>query len=387
MEFNRVRSGLFFFLFLVMFLPFLQHCFSFVESGKLNGYIVSSPNPTFSYGKWWDGSYQIQKAGFVNDSVGFRPDFVRLTNQIDYDLFSEIHSSEVYLGKNGQLFTKVHVDEYFGADKIGTDTVMALMVKLKRIQDTLERLGKTLVLAYAPSKAYYVPEDIPDCLRPAGGIKTSNYYTFKRFGDSLHINQLDLNGYFMAMKDTTKNLIMTKQGIHWSQYGALLGGDTLTKYIERIRNVSMPELTIKKIVLSGRAQSLDNELGKILNLIYPVGTENYCYPDYDYTSKGGKTKPKIVVICDSYMWPLISAKYFLNTYTDWQCWHYFFEVWNEECIWGRQVVPQIANYNWQHELLNTDCVVILFTPYNLTHFPKKDFFLEVFYNYFYPGQK
>ena len=380
----KYRKALFLFLFLIITLPSLQHCFNFIDSGKLNGNFESNPDVQFSYQKWWDGNYQVQKANYLNDSIGFRQDLVRFNNQLYYYLFRQLHSTEVYLGNDGQLFTKVHVDEYFGVDQVGIDTVRTVLIKLKKIQDTLERLGKTMVWAFAPSKVYYVPKDIPECLRPETGIRTSNYHTFKRLGDSLRINILDLNGYFMAMKDTTKNLIMSKQGGHWTFYGALLGGDTLTKYIERIRNVSMPELTIKKINHFEKGRGLDDELSKILNLVFPVGIEQYCYPDYDYTSKGGKEKPKIVVICDSYMWPLITAKYFLNTYTDWQCWHYFYEVWNEECIWGRQNVQQIANYNWQASLLNTDCVVILFTPYNLAKFPKKDFFVEAIYNYFYP---
>ena len=268
MESRTVKDGLFFFLFLVMILPFLQHCFGFIESGKLNGYIVSTPDVKFSYPKWWDGTYQKQKSYFLNDSVGFRPDLVRLSDQIGFSLFNEVHAADVYLGKDGQLFSKVHTDEYFGGDHIGIDTVRTMLIKLKRIQDTLEHLGKTMVFVYAPSKAYYLPEKIPDCLRLAEPPKISNYHTFKRLGDSLHINQLDFNAYFIAMKDTVKNLIFSKQGTHWTNYGALLGGDSLTKYIERTRNISMPELTIEEMQYSAAARNDDADLSRILNLIY-----------------------------------------------------------------------------------------------------------------------
>ena len=387
MESRTIKNGLFFFLFLVIILPFLQHCFGLIESGKLNGYVVSTPDVNFSYAKWWDGSYQKQKSDFVNDSVGFRPDLVRLTDQISFSLFKDIHAPDVYAGKDGQLFSKVHTDEYFGRDHIGIDTVRTILIKLKKIQDTLERLGKTMVFAYAPSKAYYVPDKIPDCLRSTGQVKTSNYHSFKRLGDSLRLNQLDFNAYFMAMKDTVKNLIFSKQGTHWTNYGALLAGDSLTKYIERARNISMPELTIEEMKYSTTARNDDADLSRILNLIFPIGLETYSYPRCNYTLKGGKNKPKTIYLGDSFILMLLYNNYVSNTSSDWEFWFYFKDVWNEDCIWGRQQPKSMAGYDWQKSLSSADCLVILFTPYNLAKFAKKDFFLDEMYSYFYPNGK
>jgi acetyltransferase AlgX (SGNH hydrolase-like protein) len=384
---NKARFGLFFFLFLVMFLPFLQHCFSFVESGKLNGYIVSTPNPTFSYEKWWDGSYQIQKAGFVNDSVGFRPDFVRINNQIDFSLFKLLHADDVFLGKDGQLFSKHYTDEYFGVDRLPAEVITTTLVKLKKVQDTLEHLGKTFVFAYAPSKAYYLSDKIPDCLLLMNGIHTSNYPTFKKIGDSLHINQLDLNEYFLSMKETKKDLLISNQGTHWTRYGALLGADSITKFIERLRNISMPELAIDEMCYSDKTSDADAELTNILNLIFPIEKERFCYPRYHFSSKESTKKPKIIFIGDSYVTPLMFDKYLESISTNWEFWSYFSEVLNLECAYGRQNPKPIKTYDWQNSLLTADCLVILFTPWNFHKFADKDFFLEVIYQHFFPAKK
>ena len=84
---------------------------------------------------------------------------------------------------------------------------------------------------------------------------------------------------------------------------------------------------------------------------------------------------------------LLQNDYVQNASSDWECWFYFNEVWNENCLGGAEQPKPMETYNWQRSLLSADCFVILFTPYNLAKFTKKDFFLEVMYNHFYPAEK
>ena len=383
MELRTAKGRLFLLLLLIIFLPLLNHTFNIIESGKLLGVMVNHPDVSFTPAKWWDNSYQEQKTLYLNDSVSFRPDLVRMNDQIDFSLFKKLQGDDTYIGKDNYLFSAGYVNEYEGREYMGYGVIRDELIKLKLIQDTLEHMGKTFVFIYAPSKPYYLPEYIPNILRRNGARKTSNYETFRRIGDSLHIKQLDFNALFVAMRDTSKYSLFTKEGVHWSVYGSVLASDTLIKYIDRERKIKMPELVLTKMQISDTAREADNDLGKCTNLIFPMNKDKYYYPEYHYNVDSTKTKPKTIFIGDSFIWLWIGDGFIQNTTTNWEYWYYFNEVWD---INGRKD-ENMSKYNWQKSLLAADCVVIEFTPINFPSLASKSEFIETIYSYFYPGKK
>ncbi len=383
MELRTARGRLFLLLLLIVFLPLLNHTFNVIESGKLLGEMIKHPDPRFSLAKWWDGSYQDEKTLYINDSIGFRPDLVRMNDQIDFSIFKKLQGEDTYIGRDNYLFSKAYINEYEGRGYMGDSVIRDELVKLKMVQDTLERLGKTLIFTYAPSKPYCFPNYIPAILLRNGGKKVSNYQTFRRIGDSLHLKQLDFNALFAAMRDTSKYPLFTKEGVHWSVYGSVLASDTLEKYINRERKIKMPELIITKVQTSDTARNADNDLGRCANLIFPINKDQYYYPEYHYNTDSTTTKPKTIFIGDSFVWLWIGDGFIQNTTTDWEYWYYFNDVWDKN---GKSIV-NTDKYNWQKSLLATDCIVIVYTPMNFTGFRTKTSFIETMYNYFYPGKR
>jgi len=385
MELKTARGRLLFFLLMIIVLPFLEYSFNFIKSGDLEGAFVKSPDVQFSFENWWDGNYQKQKALFLNENVGFRPDLVRVNNQIDFSFFKKLHAQNVYLGHDDYFFDKDYVDEYEGIAYMGDEVIRNEIIKLRRIQDTLERAGKTFLLIYAPSKPYYLPEKIPEILLPKDGQKISNYKTFKRIGDSIGLRQLDFNALFMAMKDTAHNLLITKQGYHWSVYGSLLAADSFIKFIERERKIKMPELTLSTMHYSEHAQDEDMDFIKVANLLFPVTKERFSYPEYFYNSDPSKSKPKIIYIGDSFVWQWAHYGLMTHTNSNWEFWYYFNAVWDQKSLDAGSSNLKIDNYNWQRSLPDADCVVAVFTPMNLHLFGSKTFFVEKMYDYYYSG--
>src|SRR4051812_6256237 len=100
----NIRALILGFLFLVLALPGLNLLFPFIESGKLLGDVHLAPDTSFTTGAWLAGRYQQQKEKYFNDNIGFRPDFVRLNNELDYLLFQKLHAADVVLGQHGYLF-------------------------------------------------------------------------------------------------------------------------------------------------------------------------------------------------------------------------------------------------------------------------------------------
>ena len=257
---------------LVIIFPFLQQNFQFFESGNLMGAVIPAQDTAFSTEAWWSSSYQQKKNAYLNDNTGCRPDIVRLNNQLDFWLFKKVHANTVVVGKDDFLFEQAYIDEYCGLDFAGEEPLRKEAIILKKIQDTLALIGKTFVFVYAPSKANFYPEKLPsEFIKKHPGTAT-NYKFFKRLCDSIGINYIDCNGWFKSMKDTTKNLLISRQGIHWTVYGSLLAADSLIKYLELKRHARLPEIKWHQITYSNKPRRSDDDIVKGMNLMIPFSS-------------------------------------------------------------------------------------------------------------------
>lgn len=381
MELKTARGRLFLFLALLVSMPLINYNLHIIESGKLDGVAPKPEFQPFSLENWWDGKFQDQRNTFFNDSIGFRPDLVRANNQLDYWLFRKINANTIILGSDNYLFGSRYIDEYNGVGYPGDTAILKVCYKIKKIQDTLEKMGKTFVFAVSPSKAHFFAEKIPQYLQRMEPHKTM-YSSYKHFSDSLGIHQLDFNAWFLKIKDTSKHPLITRQGIHWSVYGSVLAADTMIKYIEHARGIKMPEIQITGYNYSDTARPPDGDLATIVNLIYPINKEHLTYPVYDYVADGPVQKPKAIYIGDSFLWLWSDAQLMQKTSVGWEFWYYF------DAIWTADVQEaHIDEYNWQKSLLETDVIVLIYTPVNLGGLGGKDGFIDKAYKYFYPGKK
>lgn len=368
---------------LVVAFPFLQHCFCIYESGKLNGAVTLAADTRISLRGWFDGSYQKQKNDYLNDNAGCRSDLVRLNNQVDFWVFNKLHANGVVAGKDYFLYEKMYIDEYNGIDFLGDSLVRVMMCKLKKVQDTLERQGKTFVFIYAPSKAWYFPDKFPRSLDMKRVGDTTNYAAFRRLGDSLGLKQVDFNAWFMNMRDTSRHLLFSRVGTHWTVYGSLLASDSIIKYMERERNLHLPRLQWNTIERTEKSRKTDADIAEGLNLAVNFKKEQFSYPQYDYVKKEGE-KPKAIYIGDSFLWTLIENKLMHNINDEWQVWYYFNVAWNEKSLSGQEPSREIVKYDWQNDLRQIDFLVTLFTPANFKGFNYNASFVEQLYRHFYP---
>ncbi len=387
MEIKTARGRLFILLMLILAFPLLQQGLSFYDSGKVNGAVVAAGDSTFSWDKWWEGSYQKQKNLYLNDNTGCRPDLVRINNQVDYWLYNKLHANGVVIGQDECLYEKFYIDEYYGLDFLGETVIREKLRKLKKVQDTLERLGKTFVFVYAPSKAYYFPDKFPKELELKQKKNATNYETFKRMGDSTGIHQLDFNAWFLSMKASSKELLFSRLGTHWTVYGSLLAEDSLIKYIERSRNIQMPEVQWKEVVRTDTPRRTDDDLAAGLNLLTKFKKERFTYPKYGYNFGENKTQPKAIYIGDSFVWTWVNNRLMHSINKDWDVWYYFNEAWNDKSFSGFEPMRPIENFDWAKELLGTDCLIALYTPANFKGFNYDGAFIDKMYQYFYPDKK
>jgi SGNH hydrolase-like domain, acetyltransferase AlgX len=373
----KIKIILLSFMLLLIAAPLLQDLLKVFHPPSLYGYYTLADDATFNVHRWLSGDYQEQKNKYLNDHVGFRPDLVRLNNQVDLSLFQNLHADAV-LGKDRYLYQQCYIDEHYGRTFWGYDSIRDMCLKLKYIQDHLAAKGKTLLVIQPPTKDNFYPEYLPD----APGVSYTtlrNSIVYEHICDSLNINYIDVNAIFIKNKPVAKDPLFTKQGTHWSIYGSYITSDTIIKWLEHTRNVKLPELRITSVEHSEKARYTDNDLGWPLNLMIPFAKEHYAYPVATYISDSATQKPRLVLVGDSFNWSLITNGLIGNVFSNWQFWYYFKNVKNANNMEAPLDALSMNGYNWKGALDSTDCLLINYAPHNLS---QMNDFVDSAYSYF-----
>ena len=373
---NKIKHGLFWFAFAILLLPLAVQKFHFIKSGELKGGFSPAANVQLTTHGWFSGEYQQQKEKYWNDEVGLRPDLVRFINQVDYSFFDICHAGWTIKGKDGYLFQWPYVDAYYGNDFAGYEPVRKRCSQMKAIQDTLAKLNKSFILAYLPSKASSYPEYFPE--NRITQKKITNYELYKKVCDSLGINQVDMDKWFVSMKGKSEHPLFTKQGIHWTWYGAIIGGDSLMRYMEQLRQVHVSHPYWKDYVHTTKLINGDNDVALELNLILPVATEWVDYPKIVDVPDTGK-KINAIYIGDSYAHKMIEFGILYKMNNQCEYWGYFDEMHD---INGHKFT-YIKDYDWLDAINRTDCLVLSYTLFNFRDLGNG--FIDKAYKHYYPN--
>ena len=377
---QKVKKRILFFVFIILLLPFVQQCLPFITSGPLFGDYSNAPDIEFSWDKWFDGTYQKGKTDFCNDHVGLRPDLLRLNDQVDFSLFDKCHAAWTILGRDHFLFQYPYINAYYGTDFVGYQTILDKSVKLKAIQDTLSRMGKSLILVYAGNKATFYPEYFPSNKMQEHRGPT-NFQAYRHIADSLGINQVDMDTWFVSMKNKSKEPLFSKQGIHWTNYGAILAGDSLVRYMERLTKIHVNHPVWSQMERTDKLRDGDDDVAVGLNLIFPVARETLSYPVVQDVPDSGGRKINAIYIGDSYGFKMVEFGIVYKMNAQCEYWSYFDEVHDI----NNKKFTHIKDYDWKGAISKSDCVVLVYTAFNLSQLGNG--FIEQAYDYYYPAKK
>ncbi len=375
----KIRNWLFNFLLLIVALPMMEHAFPFIESGKLKGIFTDAHDTSFTLQGWWSSTYQPAKEKYLNDHTGFRPDLVRLNCQLDFSLFGKCHAGWDILGKNGHMFQYPYINAYYGLDYSGYQPILVRALKLKALQDTFSHMGKSLVLVYAASKASSYPEYFPvDRVRPERG--TTNHDTYRHICDSLGINQVDMDEWFVSMKNKSKEPLFSKQGIHWTVYGAVLAADSLMRYIECLRHIKLLHPRWDKVEHTDKLRGGDDDLAAELNLFHPYMKETLAYPIIeDVLQDSTQRKLNGIYLGDSYCQKMFHAGIIPRMSGQCEYWSYF----NAAHDVNANKWAMMSDYDWKGAIRRADCLVLVYTTFNL--YQLGNGFIEQAFDFYYPS--
>jgi len=355
-------------------IAFVQSKWIFFKKMELKGDVTIANAIPFSLPQWFSGDYQTSMEKHLNDTYGFRNLSVRLNNQLEYSLFKKINAEDVVMGKNNYLFVHNYIRAYYGLDFIGEDKIRERSERIKFIQDTLAKLNKTLIIVFAPGKASFFPEYIPDsCRRPIG--ETNNNFYVKE-ANSLGINYIDFKRYFIENKYKSKYPLYPQYGVHWSYYGTCLATDSLIKYIEYKRHINMPHIYWNQIDVKNNLAFYDYDVADGMNLLFRFKCNNMAYPRVQFQPAAGKTKPSVLVVGDSHYFGMTSlgiSHAFSNSSA---FWYYNREVYND----STQGTEPVSQLNLKNEIAKHDVFIIVSTESTISDIGWG--FIENVYNFF-----
>lgn len=360
----KIKKILFILMIGGLFLPLIQLKLSVFEERELKGVFENEAKPTFTWLGWREGVFQNSFQKNFNDSIGFKSFFVGLNNQISLDFFNVANAYGLFPGKEGYFFGDGYLEQtYSGDDFLGVKKIDSLLTKVKYTQNLLKKqLNIDLIIGFAPSKEFVLPEFIPDYYANRKG-DSLNIDWFVNQSRQLKINHIDFNQVLREIKDTSEYPVFYKRGEHWSHYSMILAGKHLINYIENLRGIDMPDFYISGIEHSDTARYVDNDQGNAMNLLFESNLDDWVYPQITFDVKN-KTKPNVLAIADCYYQQfhksLIADNCFKNKGKLW-----FYNRQEQSKETGYRDIVEVNKYE---TIIEQDVIIYMFTNQNLKDF-------------------
>ncbi len=361
----------------LLVIPALQNYSKIFEEEPLKGAIVPAPDTILTPCSWFSGRFQLIREKYLNEHFGFRNFFVRINNQIAFSLYNIAKANGVIIGKENYLYEEGYINAYYGRDFIGMDSIAHRIKQLKFIQDTLSKLNKNLIVIFAAGKGSFYPEYFPENLKSEKGL--TNYNCHVKLAKEQGLNFIDFNKYFIENKSISKYPLYPQYGIHWSSYSTCLVADSIIQYIEKLRNIDMPNLFWNTIELDD-AKDVDYDIAEGMNLLFKLNSFKMAYPKIQIQSDSNKIKPSVLVVADSYYWGMFNFG-ISNAFSNSHFWFYNKQIFPD----SYQTPLETSQVDLNSEISKHDVIIIMATEATLPNLGWG--FIENAYNLFKPFGK
>lgn len=350
----------------LLFASMFQKWLNWPRFSPLKGAVVEQPMPLMTYENYFDGSFQMQTEAHLKQNFGCREPLIRLYNQYLWDFYGKTPVTEwqVMFGKNGWMYEPWVVSDYYQRQFVHYAVDSAQMAqklseeaqRVLQLQQVLEPYGTHLFVCMVPSKDLICPEYLPENWdtryddQPKISARFFNEEEYTRLG----VNHLNLEQWFLQIKDTADFMLFPKTGTHWSRYAALLAADTLVRYMEHLGDVNMHNLVIGQRYLAN-AREPDDDLESLLNLVRPLSKPQYWYADADADTDPTATKPKLIVVGDSFWWPIAYQFPFDKVFSSVPYWYY------NSSVYYYPPYNSVDELDMKEELLSADFIVLFYS--------------------------
>ncbi len=357
-----IKSAILVLILLALSTSSLQFCSRIFKEPPLKGYFHLRELPSlklFTWKSWFSSSFQNEISDRLNDNIGFRNSLVRVSNQYNYTFFGLTNAQGFVQGLDRYLYEEDYIHEYTGDYFIGKDVIEKKLSRLKNVTDSLKAWHIPLLLVYEPGKASFYPEYIPRRFHPEKRTMT-NLACFLQRSSELGLSFIDLNSYFLKMKDTARYPLFPRYGMHWSAYGVPFAVDTLIKSVEKSTGTVLPKFKTNQLIISQTPLGTDNDIGELLNLLCPVKPTPGAYPSVSFEKTPAK-KLTALVIADSYYLNIIEdygSQFFMKQ----DYWYYNKKVYPYQ---NNNPPQYVDKSNLRDKLKKFDVVLLMVSEINL----------------------
>lgn len=318
---SLTKYSLAFLIWLMLVLPLFQNMTGIFRSTDLSGDFVPAEKPELTWDNWYSGIYQSKMNDYIEENIGFHNTLVRLNNQLDFSLFGEVKAEGVVRGEDNYLFEYDYIRGMAGLDYVGEGFIREKMGRMKYLHDLfLEERGARLILVLEPSKARFFPDKVPSGHIPDLKPPT-NFDTYRAMAAEMDLKTIDFNEYFLRMKDTASYPLYPPYGIHWSIYGMTFCADSMISTIENHWPAKLPGYSYG-IYTSKVPLRTDNDVEKALNLLFPLPSPVFGYPEYEFDTLHREPGPNVLVVADSYYFNIFNTRIPYHLFNNEAFWYF-----------------------------------------------------------------
>ncbi len=371
------KIGLFTCFVSLLVLMHVQKWRSWWKLEPLFGYFQVPEVPKLTSESWLDGTYQSKKEKQIEESIGFRSLLVRMYNQWYYSLFNQARANGVSIGKDNYLYEEGYIKTALGDDFLGENEISSRLDSLQHIADYLKTKNITLFVVLASGKGEFFSANWPLEFKNEKPSRT-NYLEFSEGLSNRNIPTLDLQRWFLQMKDTATYPLFPKTGIHWSTFADILVADTLFKFVHQNHpSFHYPSIQPSNINFSETMYLRDDDIEKGMNLLFNIPDNKMAYADVKIEGDTMNVSSDFLIIADSYYFGIEGLLRDNTKLPSGNFWYYNKQVY--PASYSEQVLVEDLDY--KKELEKNQVVILLSTDMNLRKFGFG--FMQQFYDVYF----
>ena len=367
MKKEKTTLVLFCILAVLAFAPMVQEHLHFPKIRPLAGVTEEVKIPPLTLKNYQSGHFQRTTERYIKYHYGYRPNTVRLYNQYLWDCYKKTYvKNTLSFGKDGWFYEPWFVEDYYhgGTYNLRRDSLQLAQqlhqeaFRLSQLQHILEPYGTTLFVCQAPGKDLIYPEYLPDdtvITRPKQ-LSARDFYEAEF--NSLGVNHINIEQWFLSMKDTVAFNLFPQKGTHWSNIAAIYVADSLFRYLEDKLSITMNKRVIGQPYVDSPRKP-DYDLEELLNLMRPLKKLPQHYVDMEIHPRKDAQKPKIIVIGDSYYWNLCFQIPMDSLFAYSPYWYY------NSTIYFDTIHKNVNEVDLATELLDADAVMLMYSSSQL----------------------
>ena len=367
MKTHRTALWLFCILAVLAFAPMVQEHLNWPRVKALAGVQEEVPFPKLTLTSYRSGAFQRDLEDYLQHHYGYRPNTLRIYNQYLWDFYKKTFVKySIVEGKEGWLYEPWFVEDYYHGGTYSEHKDSLTLVRdldrealqIFRLQQVLEQHGITLFVCQAPGKDLVYPEYLPENDAPDRRKKIVAREFYEERFNELGVNHINMENWFLQMKDTVDFLLFPQKGTHWSNIAAVYAADSIFRYLEAKQGIRMNRLAIGEPTV-GPYRKPDYDLEELYNLYRPLKKLPQHYAEVSVRPIADAVKPKLITVGDSYFWNICRQVPMDSLFSAHPYWYY------NNTIYFDPNHQNTQELELARELLSADAVMLIYSSVQL----------------------